>query len=118
MVRTAGKPDHLVLTADRDTIAADGDDLVYITAAIVDADGVVCPLADNRITFAVEGAGELLTTDSGDQRETESFARPDKKALAGYTVACVRSVLDLTGKLTVSASADGLTGAALAVDVK
>ncbi|MBQ8400551.1 MAG: DUF4982 domain-containing protein, partial [Clostridia bacterium] len=118
VVQTAGKPDHLVLTADRDVIAADGDDLVYITAAVVDAEGVVCPLADNRITFAVEGAGELLTTDSGDQRETESFARPDKKALAGYTVACVRSLRDVSGKLTVSASADGLHGAAAAVVVR
>ncbi len=118
VVRTAGKPDHLVLTADRDTIAADGDDLVYITAAIADADGVVCPLADNRITFAADGAGELLTTDSGDQRENESFARPDKKALAGYTVACVRSLRDVSGKLTVSASAEGLCGASVIVEVK
>lgn len=115
IVKTAGRPDHLVLTADRTSIASDGDDLVYITAAIVDADGVVCPLADNRVTFAVEGAGELLTTDSGDQRETEPFIRPDKKALAGYTVACIRSLRGVAGTLTITASADGLTGAETAV---
>ncbi|MBQ8640942.1 MAG: DUF4982 domain-containing protein [Clostridia bacterium] len=117
VVKTAGKPDHLVLAADRDTIAADGDDLVYVTAAVVDADGVVCPLADNRLTFAADGAGELLTTDAGDQRETESFARPDKKALAGYLVGCVRSVSGKTGRLTVSVSGEGLQGASVTVDV-
>ncbi len=117
MVKTAGQPARLVLTADRVSIAADGDDLVYVTAAVVDECGVVCPLADNRITFDVTGAGEFLTTDSGDQRECESFARPDKKALAGYTVACVRSVKNVTGVLTISASAVGLAGSSVTVEV-
>lgn len=118
IARTADTADHIVLTADRTCIHADGDDLVYITAAIVDKNGVVCPYADDRITFAVEGAGELLTTDSGDQRETESFARPDKKALAGYTVACIRSILDKTGTMTITATAEGLVGGKITVEVK
>ncbi len=118
VVKTAGTPARLVLSADRASLAADGDDLVYVTAAVVDADGVVCPLADDRITFSVTGAGELLTTDAGDQRETESFARADKKALAGYLVACVRSLKDVTGVLTVTASADGLVGGSVTVAVE
>lgn len=117
VVKTAGAPDHLVLTADRDTIAADGDDLVYVTAAIVDKDGVICPLADNRLTFAVDGAGELLTTDAGDQRETESFARADKKALTGYLVGCIRSLAGKSGSLTVTVTGEGLTGASVTIAV-
>jgi beta-galactosidase len=84
-----------------------GDDLVYLTAAVTDKDGILCPHASNRITFSVAGAGELLTTDAGDQRETESFARPDKKALAGYCVACVRSLTN-AGEISVTAEAEGL----------
>jgi beta-galactosidase len=118
VVRTAGAPHHLVLTADRPRIAADGDDLVYITAAVVDAQGIVCPRADHRITFTTRGAGELLTTDSGDQRETESFARPDKKALAGYTVACIRSLQGICGSLTVTATAEGLAPGSVTVEVE
>jgi beta-galactosidase len=118
VIRTAGAPHHLVLTADRPRIAADGDDLVYITAAVVDAQGVVCPHADHRITFTTRGAGELLTTDSGDQRETESFARPDKKALTGYTVACIRSLRDVCGSLTVAAAAEGLAPGSVTVEVE
>jgi hypothetical protein len=74
--------------------------------------------AGHRITFTTEGAGELLTTDSGDQRETESFARPDKKALAGYTVACIRSLRDVCGSLTVSATAEGLAPGSVTVEVE
>ena len=110
-VKTAGAPHHLTLTADRTAITADGDDLVYLTAAITDEAGTVCPLADARLTFTVTGAGELLTTDAGDPRETESFVRPDKKALAGYCVACVRSLKDHPGTIAVSVSGSGLSGA-------
>lgn len=117
IVRTAGAPEKLVLSADRTTIAADGDDLVYVTASVVDKDGVLCPLADHRLYFAASGAGELLATDNGDQRETESFARHDKKALAGHCVACVRSILGQSGKVTLSVRAEGLSSAAVEIAV-
>ncbi len=118
IVRTAGKPHYIALSTDRASIAADGDDLAYITASVVDEKGTVCPLADNRLYFSVTGDGELLTTDNGDQRETESFARHDKKVLAGYCVACVRSIKDQPGKLTLTVKADGLIGVAMDIEVK
>jgi len=118
IIRTAGQPHHLVLTPERTSVRADGDDLVYIRASVVDKDGNLCPKADNRITFAVDGCGELLTTDAGDQRETESFARPDKKTLAGLLVACVRSIRGESGTITVHASADGLLSASAEVQAE
>lgn len=117
VVRTAGQPHHLELAADRESIAADGDDLVYFTAAVADKDGNICPLASDRLFFTAEGEGELLTTDSGDQRETEPFVRHDKKALAGYCVACVRSVKDRPGTVRLRVTAKGLEGAEMEVPV-
>lgn len=117
-VYTAGEARRIMLSADREAIASDGDDLVYITAAVVDKNGIVCPHADNRLYFSVTGDGELLTTDNGDQRETEPFVRPDKKCLAGYCVACVRSIKDRAGKLTLHVNGDGLDGAEISVDVR
>ncbi len=115
-VFTAGKPHHIALSADRDTIAADGEDLVYVTASVVDEAGSVCPHSDARLFFTAEG-GELLTTDNGDQRETESFARPDKKCLAGYVVACVRSIRGEAGTITLTAKGEGLADGTIAVNV-
>ena len=114
-VRTAGKPHHIELKPDRGCFKADGEDLIYITASVVDENGVICPKADNRLFFAAEGAAEILTTDAGDPRETESFARPDKKALAGLLVCCVRSVEGKTGTARITAKAEGLEGAAVEV---
>jgi len=91
VVKTSGAAHTVVLSADRNEILADGDDLCYITATIVDKDNNVCHTADNRLFFEIYGEGEFLTTDAGDPRETESFWRADKKALSGKLVACVRS---------------------------
>lgn len=113
-VCTAGAPARIELRAETDRISADGEELVYCIATIVDEAGNVCPFADNRLTFAVEGAGELLTTDAGDQRETESFARADKKALAGHLVACVRAA-DVPGEIRISVAGDALEGSSVTV---
>lgn len=117
VVKTAGKPAAIRLQAERKAIAADGEDLVYVTASIVDAAGNVCPHADDRLTFRVTGAGELLTTDAGDQRETESFARADKKALSGSLVGCIRSLCE-PGAIHITVSAAGLTSAEVTVESK
>lgn len=117
VVRTAGNPYRIILEADRASIAADGDDLCYITASIVDENGTVCPLADNRLYFEAEGACELLTTDNGDQRETQSFASHDKKALSGMCVACVRS-LETAGKGKLKVTAEGLLPAEIEIEIK
>ncbi len=117
VILTAGAPHHIELCADRTEIAADGDDLVYVTAAVVDENGTVCPHSDARIFFGCEGA-ELLTTDNGDQREVESFARADKRCLAGKVVACVRSILGEAGVITISAKSDGLAPAKTAVECR
>jgi len=116
-VRTAGEPYKIILEADRDAISGDGEDLVYITASIMDENGTLCPLADNRLNFEASGDCELLTTDNGDQRETESFASHSKKALSGMCVACVRS-LDTAGKGRLTVSAEGLIPSEIEFDIK
>ncbi len=106
-VKTAGAPHSIRLSAYREQIAADGEDLNYITAEIVDKDGNLCPHANNRIAFQAEGAAEVYATDAGDQRETETFLRSDKKALCGMLVAVIRAT-EQAGNVTVTAEADGL----------
>ena len=108
-LRTAGAPYRIELSAYSERIAADGESLNYVTAKILDKDGNLCPSAANRLTFSAEGAAVVYATDAGDQRETETFLRPDKKALAGRLVCCLKSS-GKAGVATVSCSADGLVG--------
>ncbi|MBQ3084707.1 MAG: DUF4982 domain-containing protein [Clostridia bacterium] len=111
-VRTAGAPHHIELSAYKNTLTADGEDLTYITAKIVDEQGTLCPNANHRLTFTAESAGIVYATDAGDQRETETFLRPDKKALSGMLVACIRST-EAAGNITVTCAGDGLQSATI-----
>ena len=56
-LRTAGKAAAVVLKVDRPRLAATWDDVAYVTAEVVDEQGVVVPSAANEITFAVTGPG-------------------------------------------------------------
>ena len=56
-VRTAGRPARIVLDADRAALAADGQDLAFVTVRIVDAQGRLCRSdGDHAIGFRVSGA--------------------------------------------------------------
>lgn len=43
------------LVADRETIAADGRDLAFVTVKVVDKDGNLCPDAQHRDTLLGKG---------------------------------------------------------------
>lgn len=65
---TAGQPARILLSADREQIVADGQDLSHIAIKLVDENGVVVPNADQKITVEVGGSGTLLGLDNGDLR--------------------------------------------------
>lgn len=65
-VETTGAPVALRLTPDRSTIAADGADVSVLTVSAVDADGRTVPLAQNKVAFALAGAGRILGVGNGD----------------------------------------------------
>ncbi len=109
-INTAGAPSAIRLTPDRTEIAADGSDLAYFTVEIVDADGNVCPLADNEVYFAVSGSGVNVGVDNGSPVSLESFKADTRHAFYGKALLIVQSTRT-SGAITVTASADGLSAA-------
>jgi len=65
-VETTGAATQIQLTPDRKTINADGEDVSVFTVAALDAQGRAVPVAQNKINFAVEGAGKILGVGNGD----------------------------------------------------
>jgi beta-galactosidase len=57
---TAGPPRRVVLTADTYELAADGKDLAYLQARVVDAEGRLVANSYEKAQLAVEGSGELV----------------------------------------------------------
>lgn len=111
-VRTAGKPHHLELVADRTCLQADGKDLAYITVRVVDKDGNLCP-ADNRLVrFSVKGNGAYRAAANGDATCLDLFHLPQMHAFSGQLTAIVQSGKE-EGTLTFEAKASGLKPARL-----
>ncbi|MFC8094559.1 glycoside hydrolase family 2 TIM barrel-domain containing protein [Streptomyces sp. NPDC057301] len=111
VLRTAGEPYAVRLTADRKSLAADGRSLVFVSADVVDARGVVVPGAENLITFGVMG-GSLAGLDNGRQESAERYQASTRTAFHGKALAIVRSGTR-AGTLKVTARAEGLrTGTA------
>ncbi|MHC3467217.1 glycoside hydrolase family 2 TIM barrel-domain containing protein [Streptomyces sp. 7R007] len=106
VLRTAGAAHAVRLTADRASLAADGRSLVFVTAEVVDAHGVVVPDAEDLITFDVEG-GSLAGLDNGRQESAERYQAGTRTAFHGKALAIVRSGTR-AGRLKVTARAQGL----------
>jgi len=106
-VKTAGAAARVRLTSDRSPIRADGKDLVFITADVVDASGNIVPNAENSITFSVSGPGALVGVDNGNPIDTSSYKGTSRKAFSGKALAIVSSTAT-AGNITITASATGL----------
>ncbi|MDL5205534.1 glycoside hydrolase family 2 TIM barrel-domain containing protein [Streptomyces sp. ALI-76-A] len=106
VLRTAGKPHAVRLTTDRTALPADGRSLVFVTADVVDARGVVVPDAEHLISFDVRG-GSLAGLDNGRQESAERYQASTRTAFHGKALAIVRSGTD-PGTLKVTARVRGL----------
>ena len=116
IVRTAGKPHHLEVVADRMQLTADGKDLAYLTVRVVDKDGNLCP-ADNRlVTFSVKGAGTFRAAANGDATCLDLFHLPRMHAFSGQLTAIVQTGTE-SGQLVFEAKAKGLKSAKLTLNV-
>ncbi|MFL9837348.1 glycoside hydrolase family 2 TIM barrel-domain containing protein [Flavobacterium sp. ST-75] len=106
-VKTAGEPAQLQLTADRETIKADGNDLSFITVDITDDKGVFAATANNEIHFSVKGNGKIVGVCSGDPVSHESYKGNSHTALNGKCLVVVQAAKE-AGTTTLTASGDGL----------
>ncbi len=102
---TAGSPYQLLLEPDRTTIAADGNDISFVTVSVVDKDGNLCPTAAEQLNLSVKGEGTYRAACNGDATSLELFHLPTMKTFSGKLVVLVQATkgagpieLTVTGK--------------------
>ncbi len=113
-LKTADKPAKIVMTADRASIKADGQDLSYVTIELLDSGGARNPLAENQVQFEIEGPGSILAVGSSNPMSSESFRLPVRKAYQGRCLVIVRSGNE-PGNIKLKASSEGLSPAELVI---
>lgn len=117
MLKTAGASASIRLTTQEPNIKADGQDLAFVIAEVVDKEGNVVPDAANEITFSIRGAGTLEATGSADLKDETSYTASVRKVWKGRAIAVVRSAKQ-GGKVTLKAVAKGLSSASIIIRTK
>lgn len=125
-LHTAGKPAHLVLSTGLDAahltskpqvaiapvITPNWDDVVYVTATLVDAANNAIPDSATTVRFAVEGAARIVGVDNGNMLDHGSFQATDRKLYDGNAIAILYST-SASGSITLTACVDGVPPAKL-----
>lgn len=113
-MHTAGKPHRIVLEADRTTLNADGEDISFVNARIVDKDGNFCATEEREISFTVKGAGTFKAVANGNPASLESFQAPKMKLFSGQLTALVQAG-EKPGTIVLEAKASGVRGAKIEI---
>ena len=140
-VKTAGKPHHLELYANRGTgakersysdmrnssnptlfslggyLEADGEDMAFVAVRVVDKDGNFCPTATNQLSMKVSGAGVFKGVCNGDQTSLEVFVKPTMKLFSGELVVGVQTTKQ-AGDIVLKVSGKGVSSASITLKSK
>jgi beta-galactosidase len=116
-VKTADVPFKILVNPDRKEIKADGVDLSFITVKVIDKNGVVVPNTDNLIKFKTDGEGFIAGVDNGDPVSHLSLKGNEMKAFHGLCLAVIQSN-GKSGKITLTASSEGLEPATVEIEAK
>ena len=116
-ISTTGEPAAISLTADRDALTADRRDVAHLAVQILDAQGRLMPIADNEITFAVEGEATLIGVDNGNPQSHEDYKSNRRKAFNGLALAILQSTAK-PGIVRVTASSPSLQSATVNLTTK
>jgi len=130
-LRTAGKPTHLLLSTGLNeahltntphltpfpTLTPDWNDVAYVTATLLDANGVVVPDSATLVHFNVTGPGEVVAVDNGNMLDHDPFHASTRKLYTGNAVAIVRATA-AAGAITITATSDGFAPTSLTLSTQ
>lgn len=115
-LETTGAPAAIRLYAERPVIAADGMDVAYVHAELVDAQGRRVTGSDVKLTASVSGAGVFLAIGSGNPCTEENFT-DSRVTFRGKALVCARAARE-PGELAVKVTAEGMPESTLNISVK
>lgn len=113
VLRPAGAPAALAVTLDRESLRADGRDVVQAEIALVDAQGNIVPDHDLPVTLTVTG-GELLGMDNGRTDDQTPYRSGSRETYGGLAYAILRAPR-VPSQMILTVSAPGLAPVTLMI---
>ena len=110
--RSFGDPASIVLTPDKTTMTADGEDMIFVAVSTVDADGTFVADARNRMNVTVSGAARLVGMDNGDSTDYDEYKGTSRRLFSGKLLLMLAACKE-PGEISVKVSSAGLPDAKL-----
>ncbi len=117
VIKTAGEPYSVKLTADREVIKSGGKDLSFVTVEVHDKDGNLCPRSDYFLFFTVNGAGKLKAVCNGNPVDHTSFSSNYMRTFNGKIVAVIESA-ENPGEISLEVSGGKLIGNEIKIETE
>jgi beta-galactosidase len=107
-LETVGDAVKLRLTADRNLLQANGEDLSFVTVEAVDAQGRLQPNAAAEVQFSVGGGGKIVAVGNGDGMSQEPYQGDHRALFQGRALVVIRTSRT-AGSIRLAASVPGMT---------
>ncbi len=117
VLKTAGDPVGLKLTADRTVLDANGQDLAFVTVEAVDEKGRLQMNAEQKVQFTVAGAGTIVAVGNGNGQSRESYSGDALNLFHGRALVVLRTIRK-PGPIKLTTRADGLTASSVVIKSK
>ena len=106
------------ISSDPFAPASSGEDICYVNVSVRDAEGLVVPDAKLPVKFEIEGPGEIVATDNGDETDFDDFRSPIRRTFNGWVQAIVRPIPGTVGDIKVRVTSDGLEPCEVEIGVR
>ena len=90
-IETTGKAIRLIVTPDNSHWQADGMDLQHVRIEAVDKKGRRVPMAQDELTFSVEGDARIVAVTNGDNNSEELNVQDHRRLWNGSAMVILRS---------------------------
>ena len=114
-LHSAGEASKIVMTADRNKILSDGQDLSYVTVEISDNEGMRNPKSENLVLFELDGPGTIVGVANANPRSLESYQLRQRKAWHGKCMVVIKSE-STPGSIVLKATSEGLIPANIKIE--
>lgn len=120
-VETTGQAAKVILTPDKTTMTADGQDANVINVSFVDKDGKEVPDANNMIYFSISDNAKIIGVGNGDPSSHEADKCVDglwrRSAFSGKCQVIIQAG-KTAGSIELKAKANGLISASTIIQTK
>ena len=116
VLNTAGEVASIQLCADKEVIHVHPDEVVHITAQIVDKEGNKVSEHEEKITFEIEGSASLVGVDNGDTDSVQDYLSDTVKTRRGQCLLMIKG--SGYGEAVIKAKIGEIVSNVITIDVK